>query len=147
MKYYAHYNFERSEESNKVFILKNQEGTVEGLDFVKFADTKENRESGLVGVPYMIMTLPRSPSMRKYFAYVFESKWNEPITSTEGLDGEFRTFGDGKKLGTKDLILFQFSNNLKVLDMYFVKNLATSVMDKKLGFKRWQNGEVLEKDL
>ena len=143
MKYYAHFNFKRKEDDLKCYILEKSEGKVEGLEFAKFADTKKNIESGLAGRHYMLFTVPRSETMRRYFAYVFEYAYGKTITSVEGLNGLLRSFGDGKKLGSKDLILFQFSEDMMSLDMYFCKDLAPSISKKKAYFQNWCSGESL----
>lgn len=147
MKYYAHFSFTRRSDDLKCYILNKQEGCVEKLEFAKFADNKKNKDAGIAGKNYMLFTLPRSPSMRKYFAYVFEYAYGKPITSVEGLNGQFRTFGDGKQLGSKDLILFQFSDDMMSLDMYFCKDLAPSISKKKAYFQNWCNGEEVNYSL
>lgn len=144
MEYYARYSFKK-QGSTKCFMLENQEGEVQNLHFAKFADTKKNQEQGIVGKEYMLFTLPRSPAMRKYFAYVFEHEAGKPITSTEGLNGLLRTFGDGKKLGNNDLILFQFSEDLSSVDVYFVADKGATRADKRLNFDLWCSGLKLKK--
>lgn len=146
MKFYAHFTFKRKEDDLKCYILETQEGTVEKLEFAKFAENAKNIEAGIAGKNYMLFTLPRSPSMRKYFAYVFEYAYGKPITSVEGLNGQLRTFGDGKQLGNKDLILFQFSEDMMSLDMWFCKDLAPTISKKKAYFANWCNGESLIKE-
>ena len=143
MEYYAKYSFKRQEDTVKCYILKNQEGNVPELTLAKFVDNSKNIEYGIAGKQYMIFTLPRSQYMRKYFAYVFEYAWGKPLTSVEGLNGQLRTFGDGKKIGTNDLILFQFSEDMKYLDMFFVKDMARNVEEKKLNFKLWCDTNIL----
>ena len=144
MKYYAHFSFSRKPDDVKCYILEKQEGSVEGLNFAKFAENAKNIEAGIAGRQYMLLTVPRSPSMRKYFAYVIEYAYGKPITSVEGLNGQLRTFGDGKNLGSKDLILLQFSEGMNSIEMYFLKDLAPSINKKKTYFKNWCDGEVLK---
>lgn len=136
MEYYAHYHFTRKEDNIKTLILTSHEGDA-GLKLAKFVDNEKNKKLGLSGKEYMMFTLPRSAAMRKYFAYVFESEPGVPITSVEGLNGQLRTFGDGKKLGTTDLILFQFSENMMELDMYFISSAAKNISEKKMNFNLW----------
>lgn len=143
MKYYAHFYFNKLENS-KNYILKSSEGSVKNLVLPKFSDTKKNVDAGVVGKEYIVFTLPRSAIMKKYFAYTFEMAGGKPITSTEGLNGLFRTFGDGRNLGSKDLILFQFSEDLKKLDMYFVEGKGGNICDKKTFFQVWNEENKLE---
>lgn len=143
MNYYAHYKFLRSNTENKVYLLDSKEGEATNLVLGKYAETKRNIEKGVSGKEYLCFTLPRSPSMRKYFAYVFETPHGKPLTSVEGLNGQLRTFGDGKNIGTRDLILFQFSDDMSTLDMYFVKDGAGTKSDKIMNFNLWCNTNVL----
>lgn len=143
MEYYAHYHFSRREDNVKTYVLESKEGDA-NISFAKFVDNQKNIDLGISGKEYMMFTLPRSRAMRRYFAYVFESEPGKPITSVEGLNGQLRTFGDGKNLGTKDLILFQFSEDMMSLDMFFVKDKAKSVFEKKLNFNTWCTGSKLE---
>lgn len=145
MDYYAHYKFERQPESVKCYVLKNKDGVVKNLHFARFADTQKNQDLQIVGKEYMLFTLPRSKAMRRYFAYVFEYESGKPITSVEGLNGQLRTFGDGKKIGNNDLILFQFSEDMKKLDMYFVANKGATKLEKKINFNLWCSENKLKR--
>lgn len=142
MKAYAHYSFLQSPLSKGSYILKNYEGDVEGLEFLKYADTPQNEKLGSSGLEYMRCEVPRNPSIRKYFAHVFTVK-NGPLTSVEPVNSWNRTFGDAKKIGLNDLILFQFSDDNTSLEMWFVKDMGNFKEQKQNAFKKWCEGEDL----
>lgn len=139
MKYYAKYSFRRNELHGKDYVLTGCEG--ENPRNFKMATYKKG---DFVGSHYIRMDVPRSPSMKRYFAYTFELSYNIPFTSTERLNSKNQTFGDAKKLGSSDLILFQFDDSLSQLDLYFIRNGARNVAEKKVNFTDWANGELLK---
>lgn len=139
MKYYSKYSFVRNDEHDKEYILTNIIGkTVDNFEMAEY------KKGNNVGKKYIRMEVPRSPNMRKYFAYTFEMSYGVPFTSTEALNEWNQTFGDGKKLGSSDLILFQFDKDLDNLDVYFVKNAARNVSEKKVNFFNFTSGASLE---
>lgn len=143
MKYYAKYFFERSPLSNNSYTLISKTNNVPGLFFKRYADTPKNIELGINNKEYLYYTVPREESIKKYFAHTFEGAANKVITSTEELDEKNRTFGDAKKIGLNDLILFQFSEDMNKLVMYFVKNKGSTRQMKQKCFKQWCDGEKL----
>jgi len=143
MKYYAKYFFTQSPETPAVYILDSQFGSLPNFDLAKYTDCSRNRQSGLAGKLYVRVAEPRRPAMSKYFAYIFEAKGGSPVTSTEEIDSEGRTFGDAKSLGFADLILVKFSQDRHNMDLWVVRNGAKTKMAKFDGFARWTNGEEL----
>lgn len=139
MKYYAKYSFTHNAEHQKDYVLKEFQGS----EPKNFEMAVYKRGSSL-GKKYIRMDVPRSPAMKRHFAYTFEMSYNIPFTSTEKLNSKNQTFGDSKKLGSSDLILFQFDDQLENLDVYFLKNAARNVAEKKYNFDEWVNGERLE---
>lgn len=137
MEYYAKYSFRQKPDSVSSYILKRQEGNVPGLKFSEFKN----------GDKYIRISVPRNRNMRKYFAYTIETEPSNVLTSVEGLNENYRTFGDARKIGLKDLILFQFSFNLQDVDMYFIHNKAYSIKQKKDAFSIWniENKLIFEK--
>ena len=136
MKFYSRYSFLRNPAKDSDYIFENMQGKVPaGFDLPTY------KKGNFEGKQYIRMTIPHSPLMRKYFAYTFETSYNVPFTSTEKLNKKHQTFGDGKKLGTQDLILFQFDENLEKLDIFFIRNKARTLNDKKLNFEKWANGD------
>lgn len=145
MKYYAKYSFSRSPISDNSYLLDEKYGEVKNLDLLRYAESKTNESQGISNREYIYFGIPRNPSIRKYFAHTFEGLGNKPITSTEPLNDMNRTFGDGKQLGNKDLILFEFSDDMSKLDMYFVKDKGNSKVEKQCAFRSWCAGEKLIK--
>lgn len=137
MKTYATLYFEKSPVCDKDYILLAQNGTIKGLDFSVYAKNEKNNAAGVSDKKYMRFMVPRRESMRKYFAYTFEMKPNVPITSVEPLDEKKRTFGDAKKIGLNDLILFRFSDDMSRLIMEFVKDKGISKAVKQRAFQEW----------
>lgn len=143
MKSYATFYFEQSPVCDKDYILVKQIGGVLGLEFGKYKTNEKNDLLKVSGKEYMRLTVPRKESMRKYFAYTFEMKPNVPITSVESLDEANRTFGDAKKIGLNDLILFHFSKNRKKLIMWFIKDKGFSRITKTNAYTMWCQGEEI----
>lgn len=129
MKYYAKYSFERKPGTETVYLFKSKLGHVVNLELAEHKD----------GSKYIQFEIPREESIKKYFSHVFTGKDHKTITSTESLDYKKRTFGDTKKLGTRDLILIQFSNDMNTLDMYFVSDKGNCRTEKQEAFKQWCN--------
>lgn len=134
MKYYAKYSFGLKENTTTSYVLKSQTGNVENFNLGSFKG----------GEKYIRISVPRSAAMRKYFAYTIEMDSGNVLTSIEGLDENKRSFGDAKKIGLKDLILVQFSNDMKKVDLYFLKGLASSIQEKKNNFQKWNVENCLE---
>lgn len=143
MKFYAKYKFKQSPLSDNSYVLESQEGAVKGLFLMRYADTPKNYECGINGKEYIYFGVPRNPSIAKFFAHVFEGLNHKPITSTEGINEMNRTFGDAKQLGLSDLILFQFSEDRKSLDMWVVRGMGSSRAQKQKCFRNWCDGEEL----
>lgn len=143
MKYYAKLGFVKSKSSTTSYILASKVGEVKGLKLGVYKDTAANQAKGVVGSEYIRFSVPREPSIRKYFAHTFESADGDVLTSTEALDDNNRTFGDTKRIGSKDLILIEFSADMETLMMYFIKNKGTDRWTKQNAFRDWVNGEQL----
>lgn len=138
MTYYSRYSFTKNKENPNEFILSGHFG--EDVPGFTPAVYKKGVNKGKA---YIRMSTPRSPAMKKYFAYTFELSYNVPFTSTEAFNKKMQTFGDSKKLGTYDLILFEYVKKYERLSLYFLKGLALNVALKKSYFERWANGEEL----
>lgn len=143
MKYYASYKFTLHPSRRDTYILSSQKGEVPNLNFATFADNDKNKELGLVGLCYLRYTVPHSQSMRRYFAHTFEYAYGKPLTSTEHLNEKNQTFGDAKKIGLNDLILFEFSEDMTNLEVYFIKDRGGTKYEKVSSFHDWVNGESL----
>lgn len=136
MRYYARYSFRQSQAHSKDYVLTAHTGSdVKNFNLAVYKKGED------VGKSYIRMDSPRSPKMKKYFAYTFEMSYNVPFTSTEALNENMQTFGDGVKLGSNDLILFQFHDDGKGLHIYFVKDKGFGPAIKKEYFRRWASGE------
>lgn len=147
MKYFAKYVFSQSPISKNSYTLDSKIGLdVPGLYFKKYAETPKNYELNISGKDYIYFTTPRNPSIAQYFPYVFEGLDGKVITSVEDPDHLDRTFGDAKKINSDALILFQFSDERKKLEMWFIKGLGISRTVKQKAFKAWCNGEELIPD-
>lgn len=137
MDSYAHLSFLRHPVYKTQYILCKQEGEVSGLKLAEYKPSNQNDELHITGKKFIVFEVPRNPSIRKYFAHTFTMANKEVLTSTEKLNECNRTFGDTKKLGTTDLILIQFSENMSELDMYFVKDRGNSKSEKQAAFDSW----------
>lgn len=145
MNYYSYYRFKRDEYRHSTYILVDQQGEdIEELELGMFADNDANRERGVAKRRYIIWTVPRSENMKKYFAFTVESSPNEQFTSVEALNDKHRTFGDARKIGRPDLVLFEFSEDRKTMEMFFVKGHGSDITDKKRFFQAWNCGIDLE---
>lgn len=131
MKYYANYKFERKPGTETVYLLKGKQGEVSGLKLAVY------KVGELKGCEYIQYEKPREESIKKYFSHVFTGENHLPITSTESLDSKYRTFGDTKKLGTRDLILIQFSKDMNRLEMWFVADKGNNKAEKQETFRWW----------
>lgn len=131
MTYYAKYSFYRKPGTESVYILEDKYGEVNNLNFAEY------KTGEFIGKKYVRFEEPREPSIRKYFAHTFTGKDNALITSTEELNDKNRTFGDAKKIGTNDLILIQFYDNMETMDMWFVKDLGKTKQQKQAAFREW----------
>ncbi len=138
MTYYSRYSFVKNKENPNEFIFSSHFG-----DDVPGFTPAVYKKGVNKGKGYIRMSVPRSPAMKKYFAYTFELSYNVPLTSTEAFNEKMQTFGDSKKLGTCDLILFEYNKEYERLSLYFLKDLAWNVALKKSYFDRWANGEEL----
>lgn len=145
MFYYSKYSFIKRADKVSEYILDNIEGCeIDVLKIDVYKSNDEHDKLGISGKPYVIFSVPRSPSMRRYFAYCIEYKRGEVLSSVEGLNDKKRTFGDAKNIGLRDLILIQFSDDMSRMDMYFVKNYGGSKSDKMYAFQMWNDGDKLE---
>lgn len=144
MKAYAMYCFERKVDTSETYILVGKKGKADNVKFGVFADTTQNKISGYAGKEYIRREIPVAESVKRYFAYTFTTGSGKVLTSTEEFDSLGRTFGDGKKVGTTDLILIQVSPDGKRLVMYFVRNRGFSKATKTDAFSKWTNGESIE---
>lgn len=138
MTYYARYSFTKNKENPNEFIFSSHFGD----DVPNFTPAVYKKGKNM-GKSYIRMSTPRSPAMKKYFAYTFELSYNKPFTSTEAFNKNMQTFGDSKKLGGCDLILFEYDKEYERLSLYFLKDLAWNVALKKNYFDRWTSGEEL----
>lgn len=136
MKYYAKYNFSRSDINCTHYILKGRTGEdIPGMLFIK--------EQGS-GEPYLKISVPRNQAIRRYFAYTLELSGGKVLSSVEGLNPDRRTFGDAKSIGESAVLLLQFSDDMKELSVYFVRSLTCSKDEKRNVFSEWRKGEPLE---
>lgn len=143
MKFYSKYTFTQSPSSASVYILDSIEGElIPTLKLLQYKDLPKNQKLGIANKQYIKLTIPRSPSIRRYFAYVLEID-GSTLSSIEGIDEHFRTFGDTKSIGLNDLILIQFSADLKHMELFFVKNEGSSRTKKSMAFTRWNLGDKL----
>lgn len=127
MKYYAKYSFERKKGTETIYLFTSKQGSVSNLEFAEHKD----------GSKYIQFEIPREESIKRYFSHVFTGKDHKTITSTESLDEKRRTFGDTKKLGTRDLILIQFSEDMSKLDMWFIADKGNCKSEKQETFRLW----------
>lgn len=146
MNCYAGFKFTQSPLNSGSYILQESFGKVDGLIFPKYKDIKRNMDAGIAGREYLIFSIPKSPSIRRYFARIFELGNGFTLSGTDELiqrKDVYRTFGDTKKLGTRDLILFEFTTDMKELKVYFIRNMGYSKKQKNECFERWNDGENL----
>ena len=146
MRYYAKYTFRKCEHYPTSYLLVSNDGKAQNLNLAKYTDSERNKEWGIDGKQYIHFGVPRNPSMTKYFAHTFEGFRGKPITSTEALNDQNRTFGDCFCLGYKDLIFFEFSKDMNELNMWFLKDMGNSKAEKKANFFKWCQGETLCKN-
>lgn len=139
MKSYAHLSFVRHPNFVTQYILYKQQGEISGLNLDEYKQSAKNDELGITGMKKISFEVPRNPAIRKFFAHTFTMKDKAVLTSTESINSNGRTFGDTKKLGTTDLILIQFSENMKLIDMYFVKDKGNSRSEKSTAFYEWDS--------
>lgn len=137
MKSYAHLAFVRHPIYKNQYVLCKQDGEVSGLVLNEYKDSKQNQELTIVGKKWIAFEVPHNQAIRKYFAHTFVMANKAVLTSTESLNELNRTFGDTKKLGTTDLILIQFSLDMTLLDMWFVKDKGNSKYEKQTAFQEW----------
>lgn len=138
MEYYAKYSFKKSESSNSSFELVSHEG--KDIESMKLEELKTKKGK------FINLSIPKSLSMRRYFAYTFQIADKQVLTSVEALKN-FRTFGDAKNIGENAVLLFQFSPDLTQFDIYFVRVLFCSKTTKQETFNRWIKGENLVKSV
>ena len=136
MRYYARYRFRRSE-SNRIHYVLQDKG---GEDIGGMVLTKDRNS----GEHYLKISVPRNPAIRRYFAYTLELSGNKVLSSVEGFGLDRKTFGDAKSIGESAVLLLQFTNDMKGLDVYFVRSLTCSKDEKIVLFTEWRNGEPLE---
>lgn len=137
MKYYASFWFTKSDKSQSAYILEKSTGEVPNLHFPAYTDGKQ----------YVRFTTPRNERLKKFFAYTFELSNGQVLSSVERLDDKYRTFGDAKQIGLNDLILFQFSPDMKRMVMWFVRNQGFNKETKQTAFRNWtRNRERLLAD-
>ena len=135
MKPYSKYVFEQSNTSKSSYILKE----IHGFVFPDFPATYKRGDRK--GLQYITYADPKEELRDRYDkSLYYGDKTLENLKFTE-LAPE-RSFGDNKKnMGFNDCLLVEFSDNSKVLTLYFLKDMANQ---KKLMFDKWLNGEVLE---
>lgn len=146
MKYYAKYKFKKCDTYPNSYIFVDKLNKAENLYLAKYTDSKRNQDLGIAGKEYIHFGVPRNPSMTRYFAHTFEGLRGKPITSTEALTNTpygKRTFGDCFCLGYKDLIFFEFNEDMSELVMYFLRDMGNSKVQKQTAFKSWCDGEEL----
>lgn len=136
MRYYANYRFRRSESNCTHYVLQDRGGEdIGGMVLTK------DRSSG---ERYLKISVPRNPAIRRYFAYTLELSGNRVLSSVESFGLDRKTFGDAKSIGESAVLLLQFTNDMKGLDVYFVRSLTCSKDEKIALFTEWRNGEPLE---
>ena len=133
MKAYAIYFFEKKQDTDFTYNLVKTLGKADNVLLGKHAD----------GTEFIRYGKPRIESIAKYFAYSFEIGNGNTLTSTEDFDSELRTFGDGKKVGTHDLIFIQLSKDKSRMVMWFIRDLGIDRERKQKAFKNWVNGEKI----
>lgn len=139
MRYYASYNFRRSESNCSHYVFQSKSGD----DIPGMLLTKDRKSSEL----YLKISVPRNPSIRRYFAYTLELSGNKVLSSVEEFGLDRKTFGDSKSIGESAIILLQFSNDMKELELYFVRAVTCSKEEKKTVFSAWRDGEPLEPEI
>lgn len=136
MRYYASYRFRRSESNCTHYVLQDRKGEdVKGMVLTKDRNSGEH---------YLKISVPRNPAIRRYFAYTLELSGNKVLSSVEGFGLDRKTFGDAKSIGESAVLLLQFTNDMKGLEVYFVRSLSCSKDEKIAVFAGWRNGEPLE---
>lgn len=136
MRYYAKYRFQRSKDDfTRYFLCESEGADIPGMALIK------DRESGK---PYLKISVPRNPAIRRYFAYTLELSGNKVLSSVEAFGLDRKTFGDAKAIGESAVLLLQFSNDMNGLELYFVRSLSCSKSEKMSVFSMWRNGETLE---
>lgn len=136
MRYYARYRFRRSESNRTHYVLQDKGGEdIGGMVLTKDRNSGEH---------YLKISVPRNPAIRRYFAYTLELSGNKVLSSVEGFGLDRKTFGDAKSIGESAVLLLQFTNDMKGLDVYFVRSLTCSKDEKIALFTEWRNGEPLE---
>lgn len=143
MNCYAGFILEQSPINPASYLLKAKFGKVQNLTFPRYSEIQRNIEAGINGKEYLIFGKPRDISILRYFARTFELGNGKVLTSTEEITERKRIFGDAKKIGLNDLILFQFSYDMKTLEMYFIRGCGISRRTKTECFRKWNNGELL----
>lgn len=136
MRYYASYDFRRSESNCSHYVFQDKSGDdIPGMLFTK--DRKNNEL-------YLKISVPRNPAIRRYFAYTLELSGNKVLSSVEGFGIDRKTFGDAKSIGENAVILLQFSKDMKNLSIYFIRSLTCSRKEKKMLFDQWREEDCLE---
>ena len=143
MNSYAGFILEQSPINPASYLLKAKFGNVQNLTFPRYSEIQRNVEAGINGREYLILGKPRDVSILRYFSRTFELGNGKVLTSTEEITERKRTFGDAKKIGLNDLILFEFSHDMKTLAMYFIRGYGKSKRIKTECFRNWNNGEML----
>ena len=139
MRYYASYKFRRSESNFSHYVFQTRTGAeILGMVFTK------DRNNGEL---YLKISVPRTPSIRRYFAYTLELSGNKVLSSVEGFGLDRKTFGDAKAIGENAVILLQFSNDMRELEIYFIRSLTCSRNEKMAVFSGWRDGEPLEPEI
>jgi len=150
MQCYAGMRFEQSPFSIGSYVLKDNFGDFNLKLLPTYKPTKRNIDAKLDGKNYLVFGCPKKESIKRYFARVFELGNGLTLSGTDELQkigNVYRTFGDTKKLKSNDLILFEFSEDMKNLKMYFIRNMGCNREQKETMFERWNNGEKLTREI
>lgn len=150
MNCYAGMRFEQSPLNPGSYLMKDSFGDFNLKIFPIYKPTKRNVDAKIDGQKYILFSIPKKDTIKRYFARIFELGNGLTLSGTDELQkigNVYRTFGDTKKLRSNDLILFEFSEDMKELKMYFIRNMGWTREQKEGVFCRWNNGEKLTREV